>query len=126
MEVDSLAIEIAMVMAGAILMAAAKAITKVMSDGHVHYDSEVHGMAIGIVMVMAMAIMGLHNCLVSFSGLWAPGPWAFGILVCLHCSFILRSSNVSSQLPVFTSKLYLRFQLNWGAIDELCCRKALD
>ena len=58
-----------------------------------------------------MAIMGLHNCLVSFSGPWAPGPWVFGILICLHCSFILRSNNVSSQRPVFTPK-------SWSCIQD--------
>ena len=48
---------------------------------------------------VSMAIMGLHNCLVSFSGPWAPGPWVFGILICLHCSFILRS-DIETEIDI--------------------------
>ena len=48
---------------------------------------------------VSVAIMGLHNCLVSFSGPGAPGPWVFGILICLHCSFILRS-DIETEIDI--------------------------
>ena len=48
---------------------------------------------------VSVAIMGLHNCLVSFSRPWAPGPWVFGILICLHCSFILRS-DIETEIDI--------------------------
>ena len=35
----------------------------------------------------------------SSSGPWAPGPWVVGILICLHCSFILRS-DIETEIDI--------------------------